>query len=157
MSQVCAMKTGICLNYGIAEAFIIHRKRDLRKQVSFLPKEYRLLCRWCKKVILMRGKRKPPMIKLQVVSPTAYKPDQWRLSENDSNCLDELAYLNVRGDAKVPQERKEKMMEVLTDISGEIKIMKPKGATLEDKPDVKITRWMLEQQPLGLYVSDCAW
>ena len=97
------------------------------------------------------------MIELQVVSPTAYKPDQWRLSENDSNCLDELAYLNVRGDAKVPQERKEKMMEVLTDISGEIKIMKPKGATLEDKPDVKITRWMLEQQPLGLYVSDCAW
>ena len=75
---------------------------------------------------------------------------------NDADCLDELVYLNIRGDAKVPQKRKEKLMEVLNDISGEIKIIKPKGATLEDKPIVKITRWMLEQQPLGLYVSDCA-
>jgi len=44
----------------------------------------------------------------------------------------------------------------LTEISGEVKIAKPKGAVLEDKPIVKITKWMLEQQPMGLYVTDCA-
>ena len=74
----------------------------------------------------------------------------------DADALDEIQYLHVRGDAKVPQKHKEKLLEVLTEISGEVRIAKPKGATLEDKPFLKITRWMLEQQPLGIDVSDCA-
>ncbi len=73
-----------------------------------------------------------------------------------ADALDELTYLHIRGDAKVPQERKAKLMEVLTDISGEVKILKPKGATLGEKPLIKITKWMLEQQPAGLTVVDCA-
>jgi len=74
----------------------------------------------------------------------------------DADILDELTYLNIRGDAKVPQDLKEKLISVLTEISGEVKIAKPKGATLEDKPIVKITKWMLEQQPMGIDVCDCA-
>ena len=74
----------------------------------------------------------------------------------DADFLDELTYLNIRGDAKVPQDLKEKLISVLTEISGEVKIAKPKGATLEDKPIVKITKWMLEQQPMGIDVCDCA-
>ena len=74
----------------------------------------------------------------------------------DVDILDELTYLNIRGDVKVPQELKEKLLAVLTEISGEVKIAKPKGATLEDKPFVKITKWMLEQQPMGIDVCDCA-
>ena len=74
----------------------------------------------------------------------------------DADALDELKYLNIRGDVKVPQEHKEKLQRVLSEISGEIKIAKPKGAILQDKPLVKITRWMLEQQPLGIDVCDCA-
>ena len=74
----------------------------------------------------------------------------------DADALDELNYLNIRGDAKVPQDLKEKLVAVITEISGEVKLAKPKGATLEDKPFVKITRWMLEQQPLGIDVLDCA-
>ena len=72
------------------------------------------------------------------------------------DCLNELAYLNIRGNAKVPADYKERLLQAITEISGEIKIAKPKGATLEDKPFVKITKWMLEQQPLGLDVIDCA-
>ena len=75
---------------------------------------------------------------------------------DDADALDELKYLNIRGDVKVPEEHKEKLLKVLTEISGEVKIAKPKGATLEDKPFVKITKWMLEQQPLGIEVMDCA-
>ena len=74
----------------------------------------------------------------------------------DADALDEWKYLNIRGDAKVPEKNKEKLLAVLTEISGEVKIAKPKGATLEDKPFVKITKWMLEQQPLGIDVCDCA-
>ena len=61
----------------------------------------------------------------------------------------------VEGDAKVPQDLKEKLVAVITEISGEVKLAKPKGATLEDKPVVKITKWMLEHQPLGIDVCDC--
>ena len=75
---------------------------------------------------------------------------------DDGGALDEVKYLNIRGDVKVPQEHKEKLLRVLTEISGEIKTAKPKGSTLEDKPFVKITKWMLEQQPMGIDVSDCA-
>lgn len=74
----------------------------------------------------------------------------------DADALDEIRYLNIRGDVKVPQAHKEKLLRVLTEISGEVEIAKPMGAVLEDKPYLKITKWMLEQQPLGLYVSDCA-
>ena len=74
----------------------------------------------------------------------------------EAGALDEVQYLNVRGDVKVPQEHKEKLLQALTEISGEIKTAKPKGAVLEDKPFVKITKWMLEQQATGLEVSDCA-
>ena len=74
----------------------------------------------------------------------------------DAYALDEWKYLNVRGDVTVPEEHKEKLLAVLTEISGAVKIAKPKGATLEDKPIVKITKWMLEQQPKGLFVRDCA-
>ena len=74
----------------------------------------------------------------------------------DADALDEIKYLNIRGDVTVPQAHKEKLLRVLTEISGEVEIAKPKGAVLEDKPYLKITKWMLEQQPLGLYVSDCA-
>jgi len=75
--------------------------------------------------------------------------------ENE-DVLEQLEYLNVRGDAKVPQQRKDKLLEVLTEISGEVKITRPKGGTLNDKPFVKVTKWMLEQQPLGIDVTDCA-
>ena len=74
----------------------------------------------------------------------------------EADILDELTYLNIHGDAKVPQDHKEKLLSVLTEITGEVKIAKPKGATLEDKPFVKITKWMLEQQPMGIDVCDCA-
>lgn len=74
----------------------------------------------------------------------------------DTEDWEKLEYLNVRGDIKVPQEYKDRLLSVLTEVSGELKIARPKGSTLEDKPYVKITKWMLEQQPTGLQVSDCA-
>lgn len=74
----------------------------------------------------------------------------------DGGILGELSYLNVRGDARVPEAYREQLLGVLTDISGQVRLAKAKGAVVGDKPMVKITRWMLEQQPKGLEVCDCA-
>lgn len=74
----------------------------------------------------------------------------------DGGVLGALTYLNIRGDARVPEAYREQLLGVITDISGQVRLAKPKGAALSDKPMVKITRWMLEQHPKGLEVSDCA-
>jgi hypothetical protein len=70
--------------------------------------------------------------------------------------LSSFTYLNIRGDAKVPEEFKDAFYQAVTEISGEVKFVKSIGAVLEDKPFVKLTKWMLEQQPLGIKVEDCA-
>lgn len=74
----------------------------------------------------------------------------------DGGMLDEISYLNVRGDARVPEAYRELLLSLLTDIAGEVRLAKPNGSRISDKPLVKITRWMLEQQPKGLEISDCA-
>ena len=73
----------------------------------------------------------------------------------DGGVLDEISYLNVRGDARVPEAYRELLLSLLTDIAGEVRLAKPNGSRISDKPLVKITRWMLEQQPKGLEVCDC--
>ena len=74
----------------------------------------------------------------------------------EAGALGQLEYLNVRGDIKVPQEHKETLLSVLTQLSGELKLVQPTGTMLKDQPFVRITKWMLEQQPTQLQVSDCA-
>lgn len=70
--------------------------------------------------------------------------------------LSALEYLNIRGDAKVPAELKAKLLEVLTEIDGDIQIpKKPKGRHMEDKMTVRISKWMLEKEPDGISISDC--
>ena len=56
----------------------------------------------------------------------------------------------------MPQEHKDQLLSVLTEVSGAVKVTQPRGTVVEDKPYVKITKWMLEQQPKGILVSDCA-
>lgn len=70
--------------------------------------------------------------------------------------LEQMTYLNVRGDVKVPQARRDLLLKIAAEITGQLKVQLPKGLTLSDKPFVKITKRMLEQQPLGVQVEDCA-
>ena len=74
----------------------------------------------------------------------------------NASALDELEYLNIRGDARVPEQHREKLLDKLADISGEVKLARPKEASIAEKPIVKVTKWMLEQQPAGIEVIDCA-
>ena len=72
------------------------------------------------------------------------------------DCLDGLEYLVVRGDVKVPEARLEALETRATEITGKVKLARPKGAEVENKPYVTVTRWMLEQQPTGVEISNCA-
>lgn len=74
----------------------------------------------------------------------------------DGGMLKEISYLNVRGDARVPEAYREQLLGVLTGIAGQVLLAKPKREVVCDMPYVKITQWMLKQQPKGLEVCDCA-
>lgn len=70
--------------------------------------------------------------------------------------LEKLEYLNIRGDVKVLAEHKEKLMEVLTEICGDVQVVKPpKGRHIHDKMSLRISRWLLEQEKDGIHASDC--
>ena len=78
------------------------------------------------------------------------------VSDDSAEALEQLTYLNIRGDAKVPAELKAKLMEAITEISGDVEVLKkPRGRRIEDKMSVRISKWMLEQEAEGISVSDC--
>lgn len=75
---------------------------------------------------------------------------------DEDDVLSKLEYLNVRGDASVVAELKEKLMGVITEIGGNVNIIrKPKGRILGDKMSLRISKWLLEQEPDGIHVDDC--
>ncbi len=67
--------------------------------------------------------------------------------------LDKLEYLNVRGDAKVPMELKDLLLEKAYEIAGAVKVKK--GRYLRDKISLRISRAMLEQEKEGIEAEDC--
>ena len=78
-----------------------------------------------------------------------------KVTEESRDALEQMTYLNVRGDAKVPSELKSLLMEKLAEISGSVEVpKKPKGRQISDKMSVRISKWMLEQEPEGISVSD---
>ena len=47
-------------------------------------------------------------------------------------------------------------MGVITEIGGNVNIIrKPKGRIMCDKMSLKISKWLLEQEPDGIHVADC--
>ena len=78
------------------------------------------------------------------------------VDEESAAALEQLEYLNVRGDAKVTAELKALLMEKLTEISGNMEVPKPfKGRVISEKMSVRVTRWLLEREPDGLRLEEC--
>lgn len=75
-----------------------------------------------------------------------------QISREDGGVLKELEYLNVHGKISVPAQWKDLLLEKAED-NGEVSIIK--GRCLRDRPYLKITRQMLEQEPEGIQVEDC--
>lgn len=79
-----------------------------------------------------------------------------KVVSDEDDVLSKLEYLNVRGDASVVAELKEKLMGVITEIGGNVNIIrKPKGRIMCDKMSLRISKWLLEQEPDGIHVADC--
>lgn len=78
------------------------------------------------------------------------------VKEEAAALLDRLEYLNVRGSAAVSENVKMQLMAVLTEISGEVTLLKkPKGRHIEDKMVLRLDKWLVEQETEGISVSDC--
>lgn len=75
--------------------------------------------------------------------------------EEAADVLEQLEYLNIRGDAAVTETLKDRLMAAITEIEGEVKVSRKKGRRMEDKMHLRISKWLLEQEPDGISVSDC--
>ena len=79
-----------------------------------------------------------------------------KVKEDAAAVLEQIEYLNIRGDASVAEDLKNRLVGVITEISGEVKpLKKPKGRRIEDKLSLKLSKWLVEQEPEGISVSDC--
>lgn len=76
------------------------------------------------------------------------------VDQNSANALERMEYLNIRGDASVTNEMKERFLEAVHEIRGEVKISR--GRRICDKISFRITKWMLEREKDGISVEDCA-
>lgn len=72
--------------------------------------------------------------------------------EKGGEVLEELEYLNIRGDAGVPGCWKDLLLEK-AEVSGEVRVIK--GRCLKDRPLLRISRDMLEREKEGIHVKDC--
>lgn len=78
------------------------------------------------------------------------------VDRSSAEALETLEYLHVRGDVLVTADLKERLLEKAEEITGDVEILKERGKTLRDRPFVKVSRWMLEREPEGVAVVDCA-
>lgn len=79
-----------------------------------------------------------------------------KVKEDGADILPQVEYLNIQGDALVTEELKQQLMEAIAEISGTVKALKrPKGRHLEDKISLRLSKWLVEQEPDGISVSDC--
>lgn len=74
------------------------------------------------------------------------------VAKDGGKALEEMEYLNIQGDVRVPAQWKDLLLEK-AEISGDVKIQK--GRCLRDKTSLRITKWMLEAEPEGVQVQDC--
>ncbi|MBQ8835307.1 MAG: hypothetical protein IJ001_10380 [Oscillospiraceae bacterium] len=79
-----------------------------------------------------------------------------KAKEDAADILPQIEYLHIRGDAFVTEELKQQLMAAISEISGDVKALKrPKGRHLEDKISLRLSKWLVEQEPDGISVSDC--
>lgn len=78
-----------------------------------------------------------------------------RLTKESGTALEKLEYLNVQGDAEVPAELRELLMEKAAQITGDIQVKAIRGRYMSDKMSVRISRKLLEQEEDGICLEDC--
>ncbi len=77
------------------------------------------------------------------------------VDEDSVSALAQLEYLNIQGDISFPESMKSQVMDAVTEISGDYDIRKIKGRHIQDKMSLRISKWLLDQEPEGITASDC--
>ncbi len=76
----------------------------------------------------------------------------------NAGTLEQLEYLNIQGDISFPESIKDQVMDAVTEISGEYNARKAafvRGRHMKGKMSLRISKWLLEQEPEGITVTDC--
>lgn len=78
------------------------------------------------------------------------------ITQDSREALEQITYLKVRGDATVPQEMQELLLEK-AEIDGVLQVRDPfLGRRISEKNLLRISKWMLEQEEHGIWAEDCA-
>lgn len=78
-----------------------------------------------------------------------------KVGEDGGDALEELEYLNVRGDVSVIEDLKEELLGIPGQIEGDVKVIKKsKSRVISDQMNVTVTKWLLEQSVDGLHIED---
>ncbi len=76
------------------------------------------------------------------------------VKKESAQTLEALEYLNVRGNVFVDKSLEDTLWEKLEEIGGKVTVLKSRY--LRDMESCRITQWLLEREPGGIGVEDCA-
>lgn len=88
--------------------------------------------------------------------PKLYIAGDLEITPESRAALEQMEYLCVQGDATVPEDMQALLLEK-AEIGGILQVRNPfLGRRVSEKVSLRLSKWMLEQEPHGLWVEDCA-
>lgn len=78
------------------------------------------------------------------------------VDQGSAQALEELEYLHVRGDVLAEEGQRDRLVEIAQEIGGDVQVFRARGKTLRDLPYVRVSRRMLELEPEGVGILNCA-
>lgn len=78
------------------------------------------------------------------------------ITPESREALEQMEYLCVQGDATVPEDMQALLLEK-AEIGGILQVRNPfLGRRISDRATLRLSKWLLEQEPHGIWVEDCA-
>ena len=92
---------------------------------------------------------------LKKYGPKLYIIGDLRVDQDAAEALAQVEYLVVKGDVAVYGDLREELEALAQEIGGDVTVIRA-GRCMRDLPMAKISAWMLEREPDGVHVEDCA-
>lgn len=120
----------------------IHEQADIR----IVPDGTQVLC---DDVTLTSATVKKSGLRLLITGDLEITPES-------REALEQVEYLCVQGDATVPEDMQDLLLEK-AEIGGILQVRNPfRGHRISEKVSLRLSKWMLEQEPNGIWAEDCA-
>lgn len=92
-------------------------------------------------------------VALRRYGPMLYILGDVKILNEDRAALEAMTYLNIRGDVLLDESIRDLVLEK-AEVAGDIEV--PKGRTICNQITARISRWLLEKEPKGICVENCA-